>query len=84
MTVQQEENRSVKRKVKNYNLDMIISLGYRIKSKIVQNKLHFAAHGYIALEVIYKRADDKEPFIGLKTFKGKIPVLQEIQLQKII
>ena len=61
---------------------MIISLGYRIKSKIVQNKLHFAAHGYTALEVIYKRADDKEPFMGLKIFKGEIPVLQEIAITK--
>lgn len=37
MTVQQEGNRSVERKVKYYNLDMIISLGYRIKSKIATN-----------------------------------------------
>ena len=32
LTVQQEGNRKVERKVKYYNLDMIISLGYRIKS----------------------------------------------------
>lgn len=31
-TVQKEGNRKVERKVKYYNLDMIISLGYRIKS----------------------------------------------------
>ena len=37
LTVQQEGNRSVERKVKYYNLDMIISLGYRIKSKIATN-----------------------------------------------
>ena len=37
MIVQQEGNRSVERKVKYYNLDMIISLGYRIKSKIATN-----------------------------------------------
>ena len=30
--VQKEGNRKVERKVKYYNLDMIISLGYRIKS----------------------------------------------------
>ena len=34
-TVQTEGNRSVEREVEYYNLDMIISLGYRIKSKIV-------------------------------------------------
>lgn len=32
LTVQKKENRKVERKVKYYNLDMIISLGYRIKS----------------------------------------------------
>lgn len=37
LTVQQEGNRSVERKAKYYNLDMIISLGYRIKSKIATN-----------------------------------------------
>ena len=37
LTVQKEGNRSVERKVKYYNLDMIISLGYRIKSKIATN-----------------------------------------------
>ena len=35
--VQKEGNRKVERKVKYYNLDMIISLGYRIKSKVATN-----------------------------------------------
>ena len=34
LTVQQEGKREVKRAVKHYNLDMIISVGYRIKSKL--------------------------------------------------
>lgn len=37
LTVQKEGNRSVERTVKFYNLDMIISLGYRIKSKVATN-----------------------------------------------
>ena len=37
LTVQKEGNRAVERKVKYYNLDMIISLGYRIKSKVATN-----------------------------------------------
>ena len=162
LTVQQEGNRSVERKVKYYNLDMIISLGYRIKSKIatnfrkwaterlkeymikgftmdderlkgngggnywkellarikdirssekvlyrqvldlyatavdydpkdsksieffkiVQNKLHYAAHGHTASEVIYERADAEKPFMGLTTFKGEIPVLQDVVIAK--
>ena len=37
LTVQKEGNRKVERKVKYYNLDMILSLGYRIKSKVAIN-----------------------------------------------
>ena len=33
LTVQKEEDRSVKRKIEYYNLDVIISVGYRVKSK---------------------------------------------------
>jgi len=33
LTVQKEGNRTVKRKVEYYNLDVIISVGYRVKSK---------------------------------------------------
>lgn len=152
LTVQKEGNRNVERKVKYYNLDMIISLGYRIKSKvatnfrrwaterlkeymikgftmdderlkgngggnywkellarikdirssekvlyrqvldlyataidynpkdsksieffkIVQNKLHYAAHWHTAPEVIYERADSDKPFMGLTTFSGDL------------
>ena len=162
LTVQKEGNRKVERKVKYYNLDMIISLGYRIKSKIatnfrrwaterlkeymikgftmdderlkgngggnywkellarikdirssekvmyrqvldlyatavdynpkdeksieffkmVQNKLHYATHGHTASEIIYERADAEKPFMGLTTFKGDIPVLQDVVIAK--
>ncbi len=33
LTVQQEGNRKVKRRIEYYNLDVIISVGYRVKSK---------------------------------------------------
>ena len=162
LTVQKEGNRKVERKVKYYNLDMILSLGYRIKSKvatnfrrwaterlkeymikgftmdderlkgndggnywkellarikdirssekvlyrqvldlyatavdynpkdnksieffkIVQNKLHFAAHGHTAPEVIYERANSDEPFMGLTTFKGDLPVMSDVIIAK--
>ena len=158
--VRQEGNRQVNREMVCYNLDMIISLGYRIKSsiatnfrrwaterlkeymikgftmdderlkqlgggsywkelldrirdirssekvlyrqvldlyatsvdydptsaesvrffKIVQNKLHYAAHGHTAAEVIYQRADASKPIMGLKTFKGEMPVLSDVKV----
>ncbi len=37
LTVQKEEKRKIERKVKYYNLDIIISLGYRIKLKDTTN-----------------------------------------------
>ena len=160
--VRKEGNRNVTREIPFYNLDMIISLGYRIKSKIatnfrrwaterlkeymikgftmdderlkgngggnywkellarikdirssekvlyrqvldlyatavdydpkdsksmeffkiVQNKLHYATHGHTASEVIYERADAEKPFMGLTTFKGDIPVLQDVVIAK--
>ena len=160
--VQKEGNRNVAREIPFYNLDMIISLGYRIKSaiatkfriwaterlkeyiikgftmdderlkqlgggsywkelldrirdirssekliyrqvldlyatsvdydpksdasiqffKIVQNKLHFAAHGHTAAEVIYERADSDKPFMGLTTFSGDLPTGKDILIAK--
>lgn len=49
---------------------------------MVQNKLHYAAHGHTAAEVIYKRADADEPFMGLKSFSGDFPVLKDISIAK--
>ena len=160
--VRQEGNRLVTREIPFYNLDMIISLGYRIRSviathfrrwaterlkeyiikgftmdderlkgngggaywrelldrirdirssekvmyrqvldlyatavdydprseisveffKIVQNKLHFAAHGNTAAEVIYKRANADAPMMGLTSFKGDHPTLRDAQIAK--
>ena len=48
--------------------------------KIVQNKLHFAAHGHTAAEVIYERADSEKPFMGLTTFSGELPELKDISI----
>lgn len=160
--VRQEGNRRVERDMVAYNLDMIISLGYRVKSviathfrrwaterlkeylvkgftmdderlkniggggywkelldrirdirssekvlyrqvldlyatsvdynphsstsieffKIVQNKLHYAAHGHTAAEVIYERADAQKPFMGLTSFAGEIPTKKDIGIAK--
>ena len=50
--------------------------------KTVQNKMHFAAHGNTAAEVIYKRIDADKPNLGLTNFKGEQPNKQEIQVAK--
>ena len=50
--------------------------------KIVQNKLHYAAHGHTAAEVIYERADADKPFMGLTTFAGELPALKDISVAK--
>ncbi len=50
--------------------------------KIVQNKLHYAAHGHTASEVIYERADAGKPFMGLTSFSGDFPSLKDISSAK--
>ncbi len=50
--------------------------------KIVQNKLHFAAHGHTAAEIIYERADSEKPFMGLKTFSGIMPTSKDVKIAK--
>ena len=159
-TVRLEGSRQVEREIEHYNLDVIISVGYRVKSlrgtqfriwaterlreylikgftmndellkqgggyfeelhyrirairsseklfyrkvlesyatsidydprtditqkffQTVQNKLHWAAHGHTAAEVIFQRANAELPFMGLTAFKGKKPTKQEIIVAK--
>ena len=50
--------------------------------KIVQNKFHYAAHGNTAAEVIYNRADSNKPFMGLTSFKGELPSINDIEIAK--
>jgi hypothetical protein len=50
--------------------------------KIVQNKLHYAAHGHTASEVIYFRVDSDKPFAGLTSFKGSQPTQAEAMIAK--
>ena len=50
--------------------------------KIVQNKLHYAAHGQTAAEVIFHRADADQPFMGLTTFAGNQPTLRDVRIAK--
>lgn len=50
--------------------------------KMVQNKLHYAAHGHTAAEVIYERADADKPFMGLTAFSGDFPTVKDIGIAK--
>ena len=50
--------------------------------KMVQNKLHFAAHGHTAAEVIYERASAEKPFMGLLSFTGGYPTKKDIAVAK--
>ena len=50
--------------------------------KIVQNKLHYAAHGHTAAEVIFERADAEQEFMGLRSFSGEFPVKKDTEIAK--
>jgi DNA-binding protein len=162
LTVQKEGKREVKRQVAYYNLDMILAIGYRVRSPrgmqfrnyattilkeylvkgfaiddeklknlgggnyfkelldrirdirssekvfyrqildlfstsidynpkseeakhffaTVQNKIHFAIHSHTASELIYNRVDSEKSFMGLLTFKGELPTLNEAKIAK--
>jgi len=161
LTVQQEGKRKVRREIEHYNLDMIISVGYRVKSKIatrfrqwatkqlkeyiikgfvmdderlkeaknsyfdellerirdiqssekifwkkvldiyatsidydpsdemsqnffktIQNKMHFAAHGKTAAEVIYERVDSSKVNVGMTNFSGQRPAKKDVGIAK--
>lgn len=50
----------------------------------IQNKLHYAATGLTAPEIIKKRADHKKPNMGLTSYKKGSIRNRTLQLQKII
>lgn len=50
--------------------------------KTVQNKMHFAAHGHTAAEVIYGRANAEKDFMGLTTWRGAMPTKHEAEIAK--
>jgi hypothetical protein len=48
----------------------------------VQNKMHWAAHGHTAAEIIYQRIDAKKPNLGLTHIEGNKPTKQESEIAK--
>ena len=48
----------------------------------VQNKMHWAAYGHTAAEIIYQRIDAAKPNLGLTHIKGNKPTRQETEVAK--
>jgi len=50
--------------------------------QIVQNKMHWAAHGHTAAEIIAARADARKPHMGLTSWAGARPTQEDIEVAK--
>lgn len=50
--------------------------------KTVQNKMHWAAHGQTAAEVVAARADATKPNMGLTTWTGEVPRKADVAIAK--
>lgn len=49
---------------------------------VVQNKMHWAAHGHTAAEIIYSRVDAEKINMGLTSWSGKNPCKTDIEVAK--
>ena len=65
------------------------SIDYNPKDKLsidffrnIQNKMHYAAHGNTAAEIIFYRVDSEKQNLGLTNFKGEYPVKSETEVAK--
>ncbi len=63
----------------DYDPMAIISVAF---FKTVQNKMHWAAHGHTAAEIIFKRTDALKQYAGLTNFRGSKPTKQETEIAK--
>jgi hypothetical protein len=63
----------------DYNPKLEISIEF---FQTVQNKMHWAAHGHTAAEIIYQRIDAQKPNLGLTHIKGSKPTKQETEIAK--
>ena len=48
----------------------------------LQNKMHWAAHGHTAAELIAKRADASQPYMGLTGWQGEKPRQSDAEIAK--
>lgn len=49
---------------------------------VVQNKMHWAAHGHTAAEIIKSRADASKPHMGITSFTGEKPKRTDARIAK--
>jgi len=49
---------------------------------VVQNKMHWAAHGHTAAEIIYSRANAEKTNMGLTSWSGKKPRKTDAEIAK--
>ena len=49
---------------------------------VVQNKIHWAAHGHTAAEIVVARANAGKPNIGLTSWTGSKPTLADAEIAK--
>jgi hypothetical protein len=50
--------------------------------KTIQNKMHWAAHGHTAAEIIFERINASKKHLGLTNFKGESPTKNETEIAK--
>lgn len=50
--------------------------------RVVQNKMHWAAHGHTAAEIIYSRANAKKTNMGLTSWSGKKLTQSDVEIAK--
>jgi len=65
------------------------SIDYKVSAELtqkffatVQNKMHYAVHGYTAAEIIAQRADSKKPLMGLTSFRSDYITADDIVVAK--
>ena len=63
----------------DYSPDAAISQQF---FQTVQNKMHWAAHGHTAAEIVYLRADGNKPFMGMTNFTDPKPTKSEALIAK--
>ena len=87
LTVRKEGNREVSRELEHYNLDMIISVGYRVKSTIATNFRIWATQRLKEYIVKGFTMDDERlkndgTILGKKYFEEQLQRIREIRLSE--